>query len=171
MRLKLSGSDLETPIAQPLGEKLIKPLGVGGKRGTGKGRPVAFAAVGVQRELRDHEQLAAGVDNRAIHFALLVCENAQVRNLVAKRLRTLFVVLFADAQENAQARTDFSNDFVSHGYTSFADSLKDDAHVGINAFSRQGMAQCEQERKRPRPRFLQSSSLVPTVNREKHWSQ
>jgi len=157
MRLKLSGSDLETPIAQPLGEKLIKPLGVGGKRGTGKGRPVAFAAVGVQRELRDHEQLAADVGYGPIHFSLIVCENTQVLNLVGKRLRVLFAVFFADAQKNAQARTDFPNDLVFHGYTSFADSLKDDAHVGINALSRRAMARYEQERKRPRPRFLRSS--------------
>jgi len=40
-----------------------------------------------------------------------------------------FTVLVADAQQNAEAGADLSNDLVSHGYTSFGDSLNDSAHV------------------------------------------
>lgn len=132
MRLKLAGGDLETRIAQPLGKILVESLGVGGQRGIRKRWTVALAAIRIQSKLRDHEQLAAGVDNRAIHFALLVCENAQVRNLIGKGFRALFVVLFADAQKNAQALTDFSDDLFAHIHSGLRDSLNDGTHVKSN---------------------------------------
>ena len=132
MCLKLAGGDLETGRAQPLGKRLIKPLGVGGQRGIRKARPVALAAIRIQSKLRDHKQFAVDVGYGPIHFALRVCENAQVRNLVGKGFRPLFVVLFADPQENAQARTDFSDDLFAHVHSGLSESLNDGTHVKSN---------------------------------------
>jgi len=128
MRLKLSGGDLEPCIAQAPGKNLIKPLGVGRQCRVRKRWPVAFAAIPVQSKLRNHEQLAAGVDNRPIHFTLVVRKYAQGRDLICEDVRARIVILFADTDENAQARSDFSNDSFVHLHSGLSDSLNDGTH-------------------------------------------
>jgi len=52
----------------------------------------------VQSKLRNDQQLAADIANRAIHFALLVFENAQMLNLIGERDGVSLVIVFADAE-------------------------------------------------------------------------
>ena len=131
MSLKLPGCDLAARVAQPLGEQLIKPIGFGGRRRIRKRWPVTFTAIAVESKLRNYEKRAANVRNRSVHFALCVIENAQVSNLIGKRLSIRFIVLLADSQKDAQAPPDLSSDLVAHGDARFGDSLNDSPHAKL----------------------------------------
>src|SRR5262245_3859366 len=128
MRLKATGGDLETRGSQPLGEILVKPLGVGGQRGFRKGRAVALAAVRVQSKLRNHEQRAGGVEDRTVHLALRIGEDAQIGDLVGQRGGARLVILLADAQEHAQSGADFPDDLRADVDAGASDSLNDGTH-------------------------------------------
>ena len=64
-----AGLDRHALGAQRLDERLVDRLAVLGRRGVGEARPVALAGVGVERELRDGQHLAADVGERQVHEA------------------------------------------------------------------------------------------------------
>ena len=72
-----AGRDRHAGGAQHRHEGLVELFGLGRRRRAGEARPVAPAGVGVEGELRDGEQLAAGVAQREVHVPLVVVEDPQ----------------------------------------------------------------------------------------------
>jgi hypothetical protein len=68
--------------------------------------PVSLARVRDQRELTDDQSRAARVEQRAIELALLVGEDAQVRDLLGEPIGGLRAVALCDADEDAEPRAD-----------------------------------------------------------------
>ena len=75
-----------------------------GRRRRRPARPPATARVAVERELADDERGAAGVEQRAVHHAVVVVEHAQVRDLRRELGRAGLGVVVRHADEHAQAR-------------------------------------------------------------------
>ncbi len=98
--------------------------------GRDEARAAAFAHIGEQRELRDDERLAAGVDQRAVEAASLVGEQAQFGALAGHPARPGGVVALCDADEHEETRTDGAHDVVTDGDTGPGHTLQDDAHRG-----------------------------------------
>ena len=94
-------------------------------------------AVTVQRELGDDQQLTADVDHGAIHFSLIVFEDAQVLDLVGESIGVVFTVTFAYAQQDAEARTDLADDLFIDSNASLGDSLNDCTHGRISSLGRE----------------------------------
>lgn len=128
MGLKLAGDDAQAGSAQASGDFLIKLLRQYRWRGVGERRPIAFAAVGVQGELRYQQDRAADIHHRAIHFAQVVCENPQIFYLIGQGRGVFLVIIFADAKKNAQTGTDPADGLAVYGDPRFTDSLNYRAH-------------------------------------------
>ena len=105
MGLKATGGNSKARVLESLSEALIKHIGLGGRRGIRKRRPVAFTTVPVEGKLRNHEEFAFNVDDRSIHFTLIIRENTETRDLVGQRFRVSLGVVFSDSQKNAKARS------------------------------------------------------------------
>ena len=110
MRLKPAGGNLYTRVAQPPGEVAIQAFRFFSGRGIGEGRTVAFDAVGVERELRYDEQLAADLENGSIHFILMIFEDSQVLDLFSEIVGIAVAIMLADTQQDAKAATDLTDD-------------------------------------------------------------
>lgn len=95
MGLKATGGNSKARVLESLSEALIKHIGLGGRRGIRKRRPVAFTTVTVEGKLRNDEDFASDIEDGSIHFTLMVLENTQTLDLVGQRLRVLFGVIFA----------------------------------------------------------------------------
>ena len=128
MRLESAGCDFQARRAQPVGKILIKPVGRFRRSRIREGGPIAFAAVGVQSELGNHQDLAAAVDDRPVHLALFVFEDAEIFNFIGKGGGIIRTILLPDAQENAQSWADPTDGLLCHGDVGFGDSLHDGAH-------------------------------------------
>jgi hypothetical protein len=128
MRLESTGCDFESRRAEPIDKVLIKPIGDLRRSRVRKRRPIAPSAVPVQGKLRNHQNFAAAVTDDAVHLALIVLENAKILNLVGERVGVLFVILFADAKEDAKAGTDLTDCFPPHVNMGFGDSLHNGTH-------------------------------------------
>lgn len=137
VRPEPAGGDLQARFAQPFGEMLIEPLGCRRRRGLREGRPIAFAAIAIQSELGNDQDFAAVVDDRAVHLALVVFKDAETLNFIGKGGGVILVILFTDAQENAQSRADPADGLLPRGDAGFGDSLHDGAH-GKSAGSQAG---------------------------------
>lgn len=129
MGLKATGGDPKARVLESLSEALIKHIGLGGRRGIRKRRPVAFTTVPVEGKLRNHEEFAFNVDDRSIHFTLIVRENTETRDLVGQRFRVSLGVVFSDSQKNAKAQADVTHKLTLRSYTRFDHSLYYRAHV------------------------------------------
>ena len=79
-----------------------------GRAARAKRRAVALLGVGDQRELRDHERLAADVEQRAIELPLVVLEDPQARDLAREPLGVRVVVTVGHAQQHAEPRPDLA---------------------------------------------------------------
>ena len=60
---------------------LVEALGDRGWGGLDEAGAAAFAAIAVQGKLRDGEYATANVEHRAVHFALVIGEDAQMSAL------------------------------------------------------------------------------------------
>ena len=72
----------------------------------GEGGAAAVTAVGVQRELRHHEERSADVVQRAVHLSGVVVEDAQPEHLAAEELGLRRRVTRRDAHQNAETVAD-----------------------------------------------------------------
>ena len=129
MGLKLSGDDAQAGSAQTVGEFLIEFLRQCRWRGVGERGSIAFAGVGVQGELRYHQDCPADIHHRAIHFAQVVCENSQIFHLIGQGRGVFLVIIFADAKKNAQTGADPADGLAAYGDRRFTDSLNYRAHL------------------------------------------
>ena len=78
---------------------LVEALGNRGRGGLDEAGATALAAVAVQGELRDGEHATADVEHRAVHFALVIGEYAQVSALFSAEAQRLVVVARAETDE------------------------------------------------------------------------
>ena len=84
------------------------------------------AGVGDERELRDDERRAAGVEQRAVELAVVALEDPQARDLAGEPLRGRLVVRRRHAEEHAEARADLA----ARRHARAADALHDRAQRG-----------------------------------------
>ena len=94
----------------------ISPVGSGGAQ---EGRAVAFPGAGVEGELADDNGLSIVIDERAVHPALAVVEDAHVCNLSREPFGVPFCVGVLEAEENKQTTSDGSDYFAFHGDRGF----------------------------------------------------
>ena len=90
--------------------------------------PAALPHVAVQGELRNHEELAADVAQRAVHLAGLVFEHAEVHDLLGQAVVLAERVVLADAHQEQQPRADLGDALVADGDRGVRDALQEDAH-------------------------------------------
>ena len=100
----------------------------GGRRQI-EARTPSFAAIAVQRELRNHQQRAACVENAAVHFAGLVGENPEAGDLAGKKIGVRGCVRFASAHQDQQPWADLSRNDAIHLNPGLGHSLNDGAHA------------------------------------------
>ena len=76
-----------TPSCERGDHRVDERLGVLGPCGLDPARAAALEGVAVERELADDEHAAADVDDRPVHHAVVVVEDAQAGDLVGQPLR------------------------------------------------------------------------------------
>src|SRR5687768_16297383 len=128
MRLESAGCDFQARRAQPVGKILIKPVGRFRRSRIRKRRAIAFAAVAVQSELGDHEDFAAAVDDRAVHLALVVFEDAKLPNFVGERVGVFLGILFAYTEQDTKSGSNLTDFFPAHANAGLGDSLHNGSH-------------------------------------------
>jgi len=131
MGLKLAGDDAQAGSAQTVDECLIEFLRQCRWRCVDERWPIASAAVSVQSKLRYHEDCAADIQHRAIHFAQVVCEDPQIFYFIGQSRGVFLIISFADAKKNAQTGTDAADALAAYRDRRFTDSLNYRAHFGF----------------------------------------
>ena len=121
---------------------LLQPIGCLRRRRVRKRRPIAFAAVPIQSKLRNQQNFAATVADGAVHLALVVFEDAEIPDLVGERLGVSFVILFADAEQDAKSGANATDRFPPHADVGFGDSLHNGTHVKLSKFSKRRVTFC-----------------------------
>ncbi len=101
-------------------EESLPGCRVGGGRET---RPVATAGIGRQRELRDQEQAACNIPDRAIHLARLVGKDAQGKDLIEQFSRGGLGIAFFGAHEDKKPLADRANRIAGHDDARFGHAL------------------------------------------------
>jgi hypothetical protein len=139
MRLESPGGDFQSRGAQTAGKMLIKAVRQCCRSRICKRRAIALAPVAVQSELRNDQDFAAAVADGAIHLALIIRENAQIPDLVGKRIGVFFRILFADAKQDAKAGADLTDRFLPYANGGFGDSLHNGTHGEISGISQREM--------------------------------
>src|SRR5437016_11873978 len=107
---------------------LVEPLGALGRRGVGERGAPALAAVAVERELRDHEQRAAHLVERAREAARLVLEDAEPDDLPAERVGVALGIGVTDAEQHAEPVADGADERAVDRDARLADPLHDGSH-------------------------------------------
>lgn len=97
-----------TGSLQSLGEMLNERRGNVRPSRVDKAGSPALSTIGVQSKLGDNQRLAIHIQERKVSLALVVGKDAQVGDLVRQPLRDCLVVTVSRAQENDQARSDFT---------------------------------------------------------------
>jgi hypothetical protein len=92
-------------------------------------RPPALAGIGVQSELGDGENRAPCIEDRTIHSALVVREDAQRRDLVREPARVALPVPDRDPEEHQQAGSDLADDLSVDPYACARDALEECSHL------------------------------------------
>src|SRR5262249_23433537 len=91
-------------------------------------RPAALAAVAVERELADHEHLAAHLGQLQVHLALGVVEDPQAHHLVGQPTGLLGGVGLGHAQEDEQTAADLADHPLIDRHPGRAHPLEDGTH-------------------------------------------
>src|SRR5436190_24121766 len=97
---------LYSTLSEPLHENLVELLRARGVSGLQQARPPAFAHVGKEGELRHDQSRALDVDEAQVHPPRLVCEHAEVDDLVREALHRTFVVLTACTHQQHKSVAD-----------------------------------------------------------------
>src|SRR3982750_1942254 len=82
----------------------------------------------MERELRDCRHVAPRVDNRAIHHAVVVVENAQVDELARDPFEIVWRVVGSNACEDEQSRADSTDGFTRDRNARLAHALHERPH-------------------------------------------
>src|SRR5580692_10865158 len=112
--LKNSASHLNAKILQRVTKLFIELLRDFRRRCGNITGPALPARVTIQRELRHRQRFAFHLEQRAIHFPLIVFKYPQIRGLFRHRQRNGSTVFFSHAYENHQAVADFAGNISVH---------------------------------------------------------
>lgn len=107
-------------------ETFDKRFGNSWRRGIGEAGSPPLTRIRVQCKLRDDEGRAADIQQRKVHLARLVLEDAQVHNLLAQRLHlrlSISTVLLTDAKQDEQSPAYLANNLPIDGHAGLADPL------------------------------------------------
>jgi len=85
--------------------------------------------VAVERELRDDQDVAAGVQNRAIHVPGVVGEDAEVEHLVRQHGNVVLAVPLAHPEEHEQPRADAAHGRAFHPHRGLGHPLHHRSHA------------------------------------------
>jgi type IV pilus assembly protein PilB len=94
-------------------------------------RPSSLLACGIgqERELADHERLAADVEERAVEAPLVVFEHPQPGDLPRESIRLFRPVAAGNSEQHAETGADLAHDFPAHARARLRHSLHDCLHV------------------------------------------
>src|SRR5439155_16734778 len=112
---------------------LVERLGAGGRRRAGERGAAPLRAVPVKGELRDDEQLAADVLERAGEAARPVVEDTQADDLSAERIGVRLGVLVSDTEEDAEPASDAADEVTAHRDPRLGHALHDGPHGAVKA--------------------------------------
>ena len=121
---------------EELGGFFVEVLGEVGWGGGVEAWASAFAAVAVEGELGDEQDVAVGFEEGEVHFALVVGEDAEVGDFFGEVLGVGVGVGFGDGEVDEQALVDLACGLVVDVDAGVGDALDYGAHVG--SFFRRG---------------------------------
>jgi len=98
------------------------------RSGENEARPAAASGVAVQSELRDGKDGAAGIEERTIHFALVVVEDAEIDDFLGHRNGGGGGIFASYRYEDHQSWADFAGDAAFYRNACAGDSLENDSH-------------------------------------------
>jgi len=125
-----SATDRRAPGLQGLRERLDPVLGDLGRGGPVPRGPPALADVAVQRELRNDQDLATHVRQRAVHLAVLVLEHPEVEDLLRQPVVLAEPVVGSHADEQEEAGSDRGHELVTDRDRGSVDALEQDPQRG-----------------------------------------
>jgi hypothetical protein len=126
--LKNSGGDGDASLAQLRDEFIVACFACVGRRCAHETRAPLAARVTVERKLRNRENRASGVGERAVHLALIIIKDAQVDDFFGHRGRNGWSVVAADGDERYEAHADFAYHGAIDFHSRFGDALDHSSH-------------------------------------------
>ncbi|SRR5579875_717757 len=93
------------------------------RRGIGKAGAASPASIGVEGELRDDQHFAANIEQRTVHLAFIVAEDAQVDNFISQGLDLNLAITLAYSQQDQQTLTYLAHDLPVYGHAGMTDTL------------------------------------------------
>src|SRR5205085_1303015 len=109
-------------------EELVERLGQVRRRSIYPGRPTPAPHVAVERELRDDEQSAARIHDRAVHASFVIVEDAKRRRLLDEVSRVHLRIVARDADENDEARPYLADRLTLDPHDGARHALQYDSH-------------------------------------------
>src|SRR6266550_129917 len=137
-RAELPRLDLDTTAAltQQGHEAFVQGDRHGRRRGVDKAGAAPLAGIAVERELRDDEDAATDVGEIAVHFAFVVSEDAQTKNLFGHPRQLCIGVGRRETGEHEKAGPDLSGNPAFHPNLRTLDPLEDDSHSTVTLFAK-----------------------------------
>jgi hypothetical protein len=99
-------------------------------------RTSPLATVSEQRELRDDTEGPAHIEQRPVHLALVVEEDAQMHQLLCEQLRIFLSVVPPDADQRQEPLLHHGDRLVADAHRRARDTLRDGSHGSIWAAKR-----------------------------------
>ncbi len=106
-----AGLDGYALLADQLDDVFVELCGVIGQGGGIEAGSASFAAIAVEGELTDEQDLPGGIGDAEIHFVVFVGENAEVYQFFSYELGVGLGIVLSHAEINQQARGDLPDDF------------------------------------------------------------
>ena len=129
MRLENAGFNAYAERPERENKFLVERLAEFGRSGEKEAGPAPAARVGVESELRNGENGACVIEERAIHLALVIIEDAEIYDFLRHRNSGGRRILAPDGDERNEARPYRARDAAIDGNACTGDSLEYDSHV------------------------------------------
>ena len=126
--LEAAGFAGQSQGADLIDEEFVELAGMAGRGGGVEGRTFAAADVAVERELRDCQNAGAGFERAAVHFPLVIFEDAEAGDFFGEVNRVGFGVVAGNAEEDEESQADLASDLVADRNLGAAYALHDRSH-------------------------------------------
>jgi hypothetical protein len=128
MSAKLAGLSLDALLSQQLSKPVHQGAGDIRVGGVDKRRAAALAGVSEKGELGDYDGTPACSQQRAVHLALFVFEDAQVDDFIHQGLGLAWTIALSDPKQDDQSLPDLGDDPTFHRNPAMGNSLEDGSH-------------------------------------------